>query len=83
MDVLTKKGGIGVPNSQLQKEAGYDDDEIERFAVEYAANVKAGLQAAPGKNAENQTVVPQGQGDSTSSSASGVSPNSGTTPTTE
>lgn len=32
LDVLIKKQAIGIPNNQLQKEAGYDDDQIEEFA---------------------------------------------------
>jgi hypothetical protein len=34
MDVLVKKQSIGVPNSQLQKEAGYDADQVTQFATE-------------------------------------------------
>lgn len=34
MDVLIKKSSIGVPNSQLQREAGYDPDQIAQFAME-------------------------------------------------
>jgi hypothetical protein len=47
MDVLLKKMVIGVPNSQLQKEAGYDPDEVLHFAVEYAEQIKLGLVANP------------------------------------
>lgn len=47
MDVLLKKSVIGVPNSQLQREAGYDPDQVLQFAVEYAEAVKLGLVAAP------------------------------------
>lgn len=47
MDVLLKKQAIGVPNSQLQKEAGYDPDEILHFAIEFAEQVKLGLVASP------------------------------------
>jgi hypothetical protein len=62
LDVLIKKQTIGVPNSQLQREAGYDPDEIEQFAVEYAENVKLGLQAPPQKNALGQNQTPGGTG---------------------
>jgi hypothetical protein len=38
MDVLSKKMAIGVPIEQLQKEAGYDDDQIASWAKQRAAN---------------------------------------------
>jgi hypothetical protein len=38
LDELIKKQSIGVPNSQLQKEAGYDADEIKLFALQAAAS---------------------------------------------
>jgi len=38
LDELIKKQSIGVPNSQLQKEMGYDADEIRLFALQAAAN---------------------------------------------
>jgi hypothetical protein len=34
LDVLTKKQALGVPNSQLQREIGYDADQIRQFAKE-------------------------------------------------
>jgi hypothetical protein len=61
LDVLVKKGTIGVPNSQLQKEAGYDPDEIRQFTIEYAENIKLGLQAAPSMNPQGQVQVPKGE----------------------
>jgi hypothetical protein len=47
MDVLLKKQVIGVPNSQLQREAGYDPDQVLQFAVEFAEQIKLGLVANP------------------------------------
>lgn len=47
MDVLLKKQVIGVPNSQLQREAGYDPDQVLQFAVEFAEQIKLGLIANP------------------------------------
>ncbi len=47
MDVLLKKQAIGVPNSQLQKEAGYDPDQVMQFCEEFAENIRLGLIAAP------------------------------------
>ena len=62
LDVLIKKQTIGIPNSQLQREAGYDPDEIENFAIEYAENVKNGVQSPPNKNAAGQAQTPPGTG---------------------
>lgn len=81
LDVLIKKQVIGVPNSQLQMECGYDPDEVERFAVEYAENVKLGLQTPPNKNAAGQALTPHGE--ATGSAQSQVSGTSGTTPPAE
>lgn len=82
MDVLIKKGTIGVPNSQLQREAGYDPDEIQTFAVEYAQNVKAGLQAGPKQAGDGSAAasIPQGSGESTNGATSAVSAKPGTAP---
>jgi hypothetical protein len=73
MDVLLKKQVIGVPNSALQKEAGYDPDEILHFAIEFAEQIKLGLIANPNPlpnpakgQAQNVPI-----GESTASVASG------------
>lgn len=84
MDVLIKKGTIGVPNSQLQKESGYDPDEIAQFAIEYAQNVKAGLQAGPKQQpVDGGPTVPKGAGESPNSPKSNVSAESAVKPATE
>ena len=73
MDVLLKKQVIGVPNSQLQKEAGYDPDEVLHFAVEYAEQIKLGLIANPNPtpNPASGTAQNIPIGESTASVASG------------
>jgi hypothetical protein len=40
-DTAVKKRTVGVPNSQLLKEMGYSDEEIERFLKEYEAGLIA------------------------------------------
>jgi hypothetical protein len=53
MDVLIKKQSIGVPNGQLQKEAGYDADQVVQFAaadpdsVVNKSTLEAGSKNAP------------------------------------
>jgi hypothetical protein len=78
MDVLLKKQVIGVPNSALQKEAGYDPDEILHFAIEYAEQVKLGLIANPNPTPNPATGQAQNLavGESTASVASGNQGNS-------
>jgi hypothetical protein len=48
LNELVLKQSIGIPASQLQKEAGYDDDEIELFATQAAANAPAVPPPGPG-----------------------------------
>jgi hypothetical protein len=43
MDVLLKKKAMGVSPTQLLKEAGYDDDQIEVILEENAANAPLGV----------------------------------------
>jgi hypothetical protein len=38
LNELLLKQSIGVPDQQLQKEAGYDDDQIRQFAIQAAAD---------------------------------------------
>ena len=74
LDVLVKKGTIGVPNSQLQKEAGYDSDEIRQFAIEYAENIKLGLQAQPSMNQQGQVHTPKGETTGNATSPASAAP---------
>jgi hypothetical protein len=71
MDVLVKKQAIGVPNSQLQKEAGYDPDQVKQFATEKPPDVHAkttiddaavGAEDAPPGPAAPVSSVPQHDG---------------------
>lgn len=72
LDVLVKKQTLGVPNSQLQREMGYDPDEIENFRAEYLDNVKNGVQAPPSKNAAGQQQTPPGTGQVGATQAGGT-----------
>lgn len=38
------KGQLGIPNSQLQKELGYSDEEIQRFATEKEEEAEAAVE---------------------------------------
>ncbi len=73
MDVLLKKQVIGVPNSQLQKESGYDPDEVLHFAIEYAEQIKLGLVANPNPTPNPASGAAQNVkvGESTASPSSG------------
>jgi hypothetical protein len=59
MDVLLKKKAMGVSQTQLLKEAGYDDDQIAAILEETAANQPIGL---PQKVNLNPDTNPQGGG---------------------
>lgn len=63
LDVLVKKQALGVPNSQLQKEAGYDADQIEQFASEAPPeeHAKTTVEDIPGPAAPD-SAVPQHSG---------------------
>jgi hypothetical protein len=49
LDVLVKKTTIGVPLSQVQKEAGYDPEEVKQFASERLKQVPAAQPPPPAK----------------------------------
>jgi hypothetical protein len=61
LDVLVKKQALGVPNSQLQKEAGYDPDQIRQFAAEAPPDVHENTvidEAAPAPDAPPALPLP-------------------------
>lgn len=65
LDVLVKKQAIGVPNSQLQKEAGYDPEQVDQFAqaeisTRHSKNVIDDPEAPPGESKPNSSVPQHG-----------------------